>query len=86
MKYIPKETLKEKTLKVFFPVLYLAVWLVFVYTAQNVDLIHTIDSNLFLILSFLVLFFEFIIKSSAWAIGNQLFNISGESKRHVEYS
>lgn len=32
------------------------------------------------------MFFGMITKSTSWSIGNNLFNISGDSKRHIEYS
>lgn len=32
------------------------------------------------------MFFGMITKATSWSIGNQLFNVSGDSKRHIEYS
>ncbi|EKD25441.1 MAG: hypothetical protein ACD_80C00056G0003 [uncultured bacterium (gcode 4)] len=32
------------------------------------------------------MFFGMITKSTSWSIGNKLFNLSGDSKRHIEYS
>ena len=32
------------------------------------------------------MFFGMITKSTSWSIGNKFFSVTGDSKRHVEYS
>lgn len=68
------------------PILYLTIWFVFVLVCKNVGIFDKLDVNPFLTLSFLIMFFGMITKSTSWSIGNEWFKISGDSKRHIEYS
>ena len=89
MKTINNFLKNEQVRKVFnllVPIMYLIIWFLFIYFSIQSNIIKNIDSTSFLAISFLVMFFGMITKSSSWSIGNQWFNISGDSKRHIEYS
>lgn len=76
----------KKLINALLPVFYLTVWFVFILISRNFGFFEKLDVGLFLTLSFLVMFFGMITKATSWSIGNQLFNVSGDSKRHIEYS
>ena len=76
----------KKVVVTLIPILYLTVWLVFVYVCKSVGFFSELNSGVFLTLSFLILLSGMIMKSTSWSIGNQWFNVSGDSKRHIEYS
>ncbi len=76
----------NKIISGLIPVFYLVIWFFFIFICKSLGFFEKLDINLFLTLSFLVMFFGMITKASSWIIGNQLFNISGNSKRHIEYS
>ena len=72
--------------KSLLPIFYLVIWFAFVAVCRHVGFFSEIvDVSVFLALSFLVMFFGMITKSTSWGIGNKWFNISGDSKRHIEY-
>ncbi len=76
----------KKVINALLPVFYLSIWFIFVLICKNAGFFEKLDVGLFLTLSFLVMFFGMITKATSWSIGNQLFNVSGDSKRHIEYS
>ncbi len=76
----------KKLINALVPVFYLTVWFVFILICRSFGFFEKLDTGLFLTLSFLVMFFGMITKATSWSIGNQLFNVSGDSKRHIEYS
>lgn len=78
--------LLKKFIDLLIVVLYLGVWTGFVLISKKLGFINKPDSSIFLTLSFLVMFFGMITKSTSWSIGNKFFNITGDSKRHIEYS
>ena len=80
------DTWYKKVINALLPVLYLTIWFIFVLLCKNFGFFEKLDTGLFLTLSFLVMFFGMITKATSWSIGNQLFNVSGDSKRHIEYS
>lgn len=80
------DTWYKKVINALLPVFYLTVWFVFIFVCKSVGFFEKLDTGLFLTLSFLVMFFGMITKATSWSIGNQLFNVSGDSKRHIEYS
>lgn len=74
-------------LKILLPAFYLSIWFLFVWICRSVGLFAEIsDTNWFFAFSFLVMFFGMITRSTSWKIGNKFFEISGDSKRHIEYS
>jgi len=77
---------QKKLFDVFLVVSYLVIWFTFVYISKSLGFFESLDSGFFLTLSFLVMFFGMITKSTSWSIGNKLFNVTGDSKRHIEYS
>ncbi len=76
----------NKIMDVSIPILYLGIWLAFVFFCKRSGFFDAIDATSFLIVSFLVMFFSMITKSTSWGIGNKFFNIKGSSERHIEYS
>lgn len=80
------DTWYKKIINALLPVFYLAIWFIFVLVCRGFGFFEKLDAGLFLTLSFLVMFFGIITKATSWSIGNQLFNVSGDSKRHIEYS
>lgn len=80
------DTWYKKLINALLPVFYLTIWFVFILVCKSVGFFEKLDVGLFLTLSFLVMFFGMITKATSWSIGNQLFNVSGDSKRHIEYS
>lgn len=76
----------KKFFDILLPVFYLAVWFIFIVICKNAGFFEKLDTNVFLTLSFLVMFFGMITKSTSWSIGNKWFQVSGDSKRHIEYS
>lgn len=76
----------QSRLAVLTPILYLGIWFIFVYISIQVHIISNIDAVAFLTISFFVMFFGMITKSTSWSIGNKFLNASGDSKRHIEYS
>lgn len=76
----------KKLFDILIPIFYLSIWFVFVIFCKQFNFFTEIEVKTFLILSFLVMFFGMITKSTSWAIGNNLFNIRGDSRRHIEYS
>ena len=76
----------KKTISILLPVFYLTVWFIFVFTSKQVGFFDKLEVISFLSLSFLVMFFGMITKSTSWSIGNKWFNLTGDSKRHIEYS
>ncbi len=77
---------KLKLLDLFTVVSYLLIWFAFVFVCKWLGFFDKLDASVFLGLSFLVMFFGMITKSTSWSIGNKFFNISGDSERHIEYS
>lgn len=75
-----------KIIRALLPVLYLTIWFSFVFICKSVGFFDKLDVNIFLTFSFLVMFFGMITKSTSWSIGNKWFNVTGDSKRHIEYS
>lgn len=75
-----------KIIRALLPVLYLTIWFGFVFICKSVGFFDKLDVSIFLILSFLVMFFGMITKSTSWSIRNKWFNVTGDSKRHIEYS
>jgi len=80
------DTKNKKIINAFLPVFYLTIWFIFIFICKTFGFFEKLDVNLFLTLSFLVMFFGMITKATSWSIGNQLFNVTGDSKRHIEYS
>jgi len=78
--------LAKKVFNFFVPIAYLTIWFLFTFICIQAKIIQNLDASTFLILSFLVMFFGMITKSTSWSIGNSWFNLSGDSKRHIEYS
>ncbi len=76
----------QSRLGILTPILYLGIWFIFVYISIQVGIISNADAVAFLPLSFFVMFFGMITKSTSWSIGNKFLNVSGDSKRHIEYS
>ncbi|HBB03944.1 TPA: hypothetical protein DCZ39_03515 [Patescibacteria group bacterium] len=77
---------QKRIIDILLIISYLVIWLLFILISKNLGFFKSIDFELFLTLSFLVMFFGMITKSTSWSIGNKLFNLSGDSKRHIEYS
>lgn len=65
------------------PILYLAVWFIFVWFCEKCLEFHLIEGDSFLIISFLVLVFGFIGSSTSWSIGHEKFGIKSDSRARI---
>lgn len=77
---------QRKLFDVLLVVSYLVIWFTFVFISKNLGFFESLDSGFFLTLSFLIMVFGMITKSTSWSIGNKFFSVTGDSKRHIEYS
>jgi len=67
----------------FSPIVYLAVWFLFVKFSFDNFFYLNFNPDLFLFLSFLVLVFGLITKSTSWSIGHTSFGIKGDSRARI---
>jgi len=82
-----EENCYKNFFNIFIPVVYLFVWFLFLLFCKQFGIFDEVaDIRSFLAISFLVMFFGMITKSTSWKIGNRFFEIGGDSKRHIEYS
>lgn len=65
------------------PIVYLAVWFLFLKLSSDNIVIIRQNPELFLSLSFLVYVFLLIIKSTTWSIGHTHFGLKGDSRARL---
>lgn len=65
------------------PLVYLSVWYYFVKFSFDNLLFPDFNPDLFLFLSFLILVFSLITKSTSWSIGHTSFGIKGDSRTRL---
>lgn len=65
------------------PILYLFVWYFFLkISLESIPLAES-QQGMFLILSFLIFIFGFVVKSTSWSIGHDKFGIKGDSRARI---
>lgn len=65
------------------PLVYLGVWYLFIKFSFEELLFPSFNPDLFLFLSFLILVFSLIIRSTSWSIGHTSFGIKGDSRARI---
>lgn len=65
------------------PIIYLFVWFIFIKLSTDYLSLKLLDNDLYLVLSFLILLFGLIAKSTSWSIGHEKFGAKGDSRARV---